>query len=414
MKISLYPHQRKAIDELRSGSILCGGVGSGKSRAALAFYFCKICGGDLETDEDFIHLRNPKDLYIVTTARKRDTCDWQKEMLPFHLSTEDDLNEAPVHIQVDSWNNIKKYIDVSDAFFIFDEQRVVGKGAWVRSFYKIAKKNQWILLSATPGDTWMDYVPVFVANGFVKNLTEFKRRFVVYEPYLKYPKIHHYQHVKYLEKMRKAIIVEMPFFKGTVRHYEDIFVQYDPKTIDLIRRLRWNPYSEEPVKTAAEVCYAMRRCVNSDPTRLDAVRKLFSEHDKVIIFYNFDYELDELRQLCFNSMVEWREWNGHRHETIPKIDRWAYLVQYTAGCEGWNCTQTDTVIFYSLNYSYKVMEQASGRIDRINTKFHDLYYYRMRSNAPIDRAIFDCLRKKKRFNEELFVQTECSQEKHGL
>ena len=97
------------------------------------------------------------------------------------------------------------------------------------------------------------------------------------------------------------------------------------------------------------------------------------------------------------------EWNGHNHEDIPKTSTWVYIVQYTAGAEGWNCIETDTIIFYSQNYSYKVITQSAGRIDRLNTPFTDLNYYHLYSMSPIDLAIkkaFDC---KKDFNEKRFI-----------
>ena len=73
----------------------------------------------------------PKDLYIITTAKKRDTLEWEGELSPFLLSTNPDVNLYQNKVVIDSWNNISKYKDITDAFFIFDEQRVVGSGTWV-------------------------------------------------------------------------------------------------------------------------------------------------------------------------------------------------------------------------------------------------------------------------------------------
>lgn len=349
-------------------------------------------------------MTNPKALYIITTARKRDTCDWEDELAPFLLSTHKALSKWDVNVIVDSWNNIAKYIDRSDSFFIFDEQRVVGSGSWVKSFLKITKKNRWILLSATPGDTWMDYVPVFLANGFYKNRSEFLRRHVVYNQFTKFPKVERYLQTRILSKLRDKITVVMPDPRRTKRHVRDILVRYDEKTYDQIVKLRWNPFEEEPLDDISSACFCMRRLVNSDKSRQKAVLHILERHPKAIVFYNFDYELFDLRELCEENHICYSEWNGHRHQPIPTGDSWVYLVQYTAGAEGWNCVTTDTVIFYSLNYSYKAMEQASGRIDRMNTPFIDLYYYRLRSESSIDSSILKCLNNKKRFNERTFAQ----------
>lgn len=410
MTIDLYSHQKVAIENLRSGSILCGGVGSGKSRTALAYYFTKECNGKITKDGDPLKMKNPKDLYIITTARKRDTLEWERECSIFLLSKDRDLSINNVLVTVDSWNNIAKYIKVKDAFFIFDEQRVVGSGAWVMAFLKITKNNNWILLSATPGDTWMDYVPVFIANGYFKNRSEFIDKHVVYNRFTRYPKIDHYVNCDKLIRYRKDILVNMDFKRETIRHNKNIYVKYDKKKFDIAVNKRWNPYENKPIKDISELCFIMRRIVNSDSSRLDAVLKIFENHPKLIIFYNFNYELEALRTLS-NLGITIREWNGQKHEQIPRSKKWIYLVQYTAGAEGWNCVETNAIIFYSQSYSYKIMEQSCGRIDRINTPYKDLYYYHLISKSVIDSAILKALDTKEDFNERAFEEFY-SREKH--
>lgn len=401
MKISLYEHQRKALANMKNGCILCGGVGSGKSRTSLAYYYLQQ-GGDLDTDE--AKLKSPQDLYIITTARKRDTLEWENELAPFLLSTHSDCNYHGNTVVIDSWNNIGKYKDVKDAFFIFDEQRVVGSGAWVKAFLKIAKSNRWILLSATPGDTWEDYIPVFIANGFYKNRTQFKdEHMIITWINGKYPKVDRYIGLKRLVRLRDSILVDMEFKRNTTPHHIDVQVSYNIPIYKDISRNRWNPWEERPIETASELCHSWRRVVNSDESRSVAVLEIMEDHPKVIIFYNFDYELDILKNLGYPEGTEVAEWNGHKHQEIPKGDEWVYLVQYTAGCEGWNCITTDTIIFYSQNYSYKVMVQASGRIDRLTTPYSDLYYYHLKSFSGIDLAISKALKEKKNFNEGKFV-----------
>ena len=396
-----------ALDKLRSGSVLVGGVGSGKSITAIAYFFNKVCCGNYE--DLSAPILKPRDLYIITTARKRDTFEWDMEFSRFGLATNPAYSVSGITVKVDSWNNVHKYVDVKNAFFIFDEQRVVGSGKWVRSFLKIAKNNQWVLLSATPGDTWSDYIPVFIANGFYKNRTQFLNRHAVYDRFAKYPKIIRYLDTGHLERIRRSILVTMTVPKITTRHVIDIPVDYDSEKYNVAFKERWNPYDEEPIKDAGELCYILRRIVNVDTCRLDAVASILQKHPKCIIFYNFDRELELLRTLSdrydFLKQYSIAEWNGHKHEPIPNTDQWAYLVQYAAGAEGWNCIQTDTIIFFSLHYSYKVMEQASGRIDRINTPYKKLYYYRIVSKSSIDNAIRAALKKKRTFNEKAFVRT---------
>lgn len=408
--ISLYDYQLDAVKKMKNGCVLCGGVGSGKSRTALAYYY--LCeDGILNTEEYVVMSDPPKDLYIITTARKRDTCEWEGELSPFLLSTNEDVNLYSNKVVVDSWNNIKKYSDVKNSFFIFDEQRVVGNGAWVKSFLKIAKNNHWILLSATPGDTWQDYIPIFIANGFYKNRSEFAQEHIVYKQYTKFPKVDRYLNVGKLIRQRNDILVNMDFKRTTISHHEDVFVKHNIENYKDAMRTRWNPYKNEPIINAGELCYVWRKIVNTDQSRQVAVLEIFEKHPRVIIFYNFDYELELLKKMSFSCTdcgedgdFEMAEWNGHMHQPIPETKSWVYLVQYNAGAEGWNCIKTDTIIFYSQNYSYKIMQQAAGRIDRLNTPYKDLYYYHLKSRSGIDLAICRALRNKKDFNESRYVK----------
>ena len=403
VKPFLYDFQMAAVKKARNGSIFNGGVGSGKSRTGLFYYF-KEQGGWIE-GSDYNPMKNPKDLYIITTAMKRDKKEWDGELAWFRLSTDPETNYYTNKVVVDSWNNIKKYIDVKNAFFVYDEDHLTGSGAWVKSFLKIAKSNDWIILSATPADTWMEYWAVFVANGFYKNKSEFIREHVIYSRYTKYPQIDRYTNTQRLERLRDRILIDMTFQRHTKPHHEDVYCNYDiPFYKDAFKK-RWDPFKNEPIQQASGLCYILRRIVNSDESRQAALLELLEDHPKSIIFYNFDYERDILLNLGYAEGTKIAEWSGHAHQPIPASDCWVYLTQYTAGCEGWNTIDTDTIIFYSQNYSYKVMTQAAGRIDRLNTKFIDLYYYHLKSRSGIDLAISRALREKKKFNEQRWVNS---------
>ena len=395
MKLQLYDYQKLAVSQMKNGCILCGGVGSGKSITSLAYYYTKEGKGTIRDSGQLVKMKEHIPLYIITTARKRDTREWEEELEKLDISA----------TAIDSWNNIKKYCNVCGAFFIFDEQRVVGSGAWVRAFLQITKKNHWILLSATPGDQWIDYVPVFIANGFYKNRTEFKHRHVVYSSYSKFPKITRYLEERHLMMLKESILVDMDYVKHTIPHDQYIKTSYNRELYRRIFKDRWNPYKNKPVRGISELCYLLRQVCNSDPSRLDILKSIMDLHPKVIVFYNFDYELEQLRSLGKELDIAVAEWNGHKHMDIPKAGRWMYLVQYAAGAEGWNCTQTNVMVFYSQSYSYKATVQAAGRIDRTNSPSTDLYYYYLRSDSPIDIAIYRALKRKKGFNESRYFKT---------
>lgn len=412
MTVDLDPHQIDAIGKLRNGSILRGGVGVGKSRVGIAYY---------------IHREAPKDLYVITTAKKRDSLDWEHEASHVGVGKAKNATVAGV-LTVDSWNNLSKYEKVHDAFFIFDEQRLVGSGQWAKSFIKIARTNRWIMLTATPGDVWLDYIPVFIANGFYRNRTEFMQEHVVFNSWSKFPKVERYLGEHKLLKLKTQITIEMPYEMPTIREVRYVDVEFDCEVLERVMKKRWHVYENRPLRNVAELFYVMRKVVNSDGSRLEAIRLLMEKHSRIIVFYNFDYELEILRTLAndstqnssitmstqsstkketrglSDSQVVLAEWNGHLHEEIPGGDKWVYLVQYAAGSEGWNCIETDAMCFYSLTYSYKMFHQAFGRIDRMNTKFKTLRYYVLRSRSVIDKAILESLSSKKNFNEAKFVK----------
>lgn len=383
--IELRDYQKEAIEYLRTGSILHGGVGSGKSITSLSYYVDKVCS------------KKVVPLYIITTARKRDTQDWEKEASQFLFE--------PGRMTVDSWNNIKKYVGVTDAFFIFDEQRVVGYGMWSKSFIEISKKNNWILLSATPGDCWMDYVPVFIANGFFKNKTQFEREHVIWNRHTTFPSVQGYYNTGRLMKYRQAILVDMEVLESKNVDHRYLVTEYDTDLYKATLKNRWNYETEEPFKTANELCIALRKIVNTNPNKLKDLDILYRKHNKVIVFYNYLYELKILKDWCTKNKITYAEWNGQVHQLVPVADQWIYLVQYTAGAEGWNCIETNAIVFFSENYSYKIMHQSAGRINRMNSTFTDLYYYHFITNSSIDRAIMLALKRKKSFSESAFTKS---------
>lgn len=404
--LELSQHQIDALGKMHNGTVLRGGVGTGKSRVALAYFYAKECGGEIPVNGkgDWGMPRTPKDVYVITTAKKRDHLDWEGESAPLLISTRREASAGGIQLKVDSWNNIQAYAEVKDAFFIFDEQRLVGSGAWVKAFLKIAKANRWIMLSATPGDNWMDFVPIFIANGFYKNRTEFIQRHVVWSRFSRFPKIERYVETRHLQKIRDRIVVDMPFERHTTRHVENVVVDYNRELYERVSKDRWHVYEDRPIRDVGELFIQMRRVVNSDLSRLAAILELLERHPRLIIFYSFDYELDILRSLKNSYPYPVAEWNGHKHEELPNGDAWIYLVQYTAGAEGWNCITTNATAFWSLQYSYKIWEQCQGRIDRLNTPYYDLHYYVLKSMASIDMAIQKSLNEKRNFNEKDYAR----------
>ena len=397
----LYSYQEDAVKKMHNGCVLVGGVGSGKSRTGLAYYFL-LNKGKISKNGIEKMMENPLDLYIITTARKRDNLEWEKELNVYDMSTHKEGNAYRNKVVIDSWQNLHKYVDILHSFFLFDEQHCGGHGQWAKSFIKTAKNNQWVLLSATPADTWMDLVSIFIANGFYKNRTDFFESHVEWDPYIPYRKVKKYWDTGKLMMHYREIMVVMKFKRDTIAHHIRVICDYDLKRYRETVRLRWDSFKNEPIKDAGVLCYSLRRIVNTDKSRVDKVLEYVALHKRVIIFYNFDYELEILRKVNYPEDTTVAEMNGHKHDKLPDSERWVFLVQYSSGSEAWNCITTNAIIFFSQSYSYKTMIQAAGRIDRVNTPYTDLYFYHLESMSSIDLAIKKALSRKKDFNERSF------------
>ncbi len=398
MNIQLTDYQVDAVEKMHNGCILRGGTGSGKTLTSLVHVFEKILGGSSPLYPEHSYKRASVDVpvYVITTPKKRDSCDWTKEasMVPLILT------------DVNSWNNIKKYENIKNAIFIFDESKVIGYGSWTQSFLKITKNNAWVLLSATPGDTWLEYMPVFIANGFYKNKSEFEREHVMWSRFTKYPKVERYLNVSRLIRHRDSILVDMQDQRATTQHHKNVICDFNKLHYDILAKDRWDIFENKPIRDISQLCYALRKVVNSDESRLEALSAIYARHKKVIIFYNFNYELKILRDWCAANNIVYSEWNGHNHDDIPDSKFWVYLCQYTSAKEAWNCITTDCIVFYSQTYSYKALVQSAGRIDRMNTTFMHLYYYHLMAMAPIELGIQKALGCKENFNEGKWLSSE--------
>lgn len=406
MTVVYRPEQIQAVRQLQNGSILAGGVGSGKTLTSLAWYLTSVCnaasfkkGGSLAKKK----VKGSPTLYVITTAKKRDSLEWEEEAARLGLSTDPACSFTGSSIVVDSWNNIGKYSDREHAVFFFDEQRASGSGRWVKEFLKITRKNTWLLLSATPGDVWMDYLPVFMAHGFFRTRTEFMEDHVIFDRFAKYPKVKRYIGEAKLQRLRRSILVEMPVERHTTRERETVYCDYDRELYKWVVKNRMDPWTEEPLRDAGGVCRILRKVVSDNDWRSEQAKCILSSNERVIVFYNYNYELDRILAVAESLGVPTAQWNGYRHDAIPAEPRWIYICQYTSAAEGWNCTSTDTVLFWSLNYSWRVTEQCEGRIDRLNTPYSRLKYYFLESDSSIDKAVRRSLSSKKVFNERAFV-----------
>ena len=196
----------------------------------------------------------------------------------------------------------------------------------------------------------------------------------------------------------------MHFERKTKRHRQFIPSNYDTNLYEKVMRDRWNVFEDKPIENGSEFLQLLRKIVAMDEDRIFNAKFLMDIHDRLIIFYNYNYERDVLIQIAKDLGKQYWEWNGHAHQEVPNKEKWLYIVQYTAGAEGWNCISTNVILFYSMNYSFKIVEQAEGRIDRLNTSYNDLEYYFLTSESQIEKDIFKAVQTKQKFNESAWLK----------
>lgn len=379
----LRPAQRDAVDRMHDGCVLLGRTGSGKTMTALGYW---------------LKVHAQQDLYVVTTPAKRDAMEWEGDSAK--------LGQYLPPERVVSWNKIKDFEYLESAFVVFDEQRVSGSGKWVKSFLKIAKSNDWILLSATPGDVWIDWLPLFIANGFYRTRTQFTDRHVIWDPHTRYPRIKRYIEEDRLERCQEAICVYLASPNPISRMVHDELVSYDSRKYAEVTRKRWNPFEVRPMMDAGELCRVQRRIVLENVCREEALERLLKGHPRALVFYSYNYELEAIKAVCERLGRSYGQRNGHRHDPVPvSKEPWVYIVQYQSA-DAWNCISTNIAILYSLPYSWRQQEQAMGRIDRMNTPFDELHYYRLMTDSTIDNAILACLDRKETFNERVYENAQ--------
>lgn len=402
--VKLFPYQEDALKRMHNGCILCGGTGTGKSITSLAYIYTKELHGSIKLNGkgEWKPPKVNKDIYIITVASKRDKGEWEDELCRFGLSTDISRSVNGIKVTIDSWNRIQHYKKVYGAVFIFDEDKVTGSGKWAKTFLYISRRNRWIILSATPGDKMIEYLYVFLANGFYKNKQEFIAKHVIRKPYVPYFDIQDYIRKPVLEKHRREVLVIMKRDTDISIVNHNIVCDYDRKKYKDVWARRWDIYEQKPIEETGKLLSLIRRVVNEDPDRVLKLKSVLAHQAKVIIFYNYNFELEILRKVCSELHFTIGEHNGQKHTEVPNTKKWVYICQYNSAGEGWNCVTTNQMIFYSLSYSYKAMKQAAGRINRINTSFKELHYYILQSKAPIDVAILRALSQKRDFNERAF------------
>lgn len=152
--------------------------------------------------------------------------------------------------------------------------------------------------------------------------------------------------------------------------------------------------------------YAKQLCGAYNKDKLDAVQDLIqSTNDRIIIFYNFNVELEALKRICSELDRPVSEVNGNVKDLIAYETRSdsVTLVQYQAGSMGLNLQKSNKIIYFTLTDRSDLFEQSKKRIHRIG-QYRPCFYYTMICKGSVEESVHNTLQKRMDYTDELFAE----------
>lgn len=158
--------------------------------------------------------------------------------------------------------------------------------------------------------------------------------------------------------------------------------------------------------TLTELLYCRQLCGAYNPEKLAALSDLLqSSNDRFIVFYNFNDELDAIRELCKQLKRPVSEINGHTKTTtaFEKYDNAVLLGQYQSASMGLNLQAANKIIYFTPPLSSELYEQSKKRTHRIGQE-KPCFYYRLICKNSVEVDIYETLEKRQNYTEKLFLK----------
>lgn len=154
--------------------------------------------------------------------------------------------------------------------------------------------------------------------------------------------------------------------------------------------------------TLTKLLYSRMLCGHFNKEKLSAFEDLLeSTNDRLIVFYNFNSELERLKEICEKFDKPTSEVNGAKHDltNYNDCDNSVTLVQYQAGSMGINLQLSNKIIYFTPPLSSELFEQSKKRIHRIGQN-HPCFYYQLK--CGIEEKIYGTLAMRKDYTDKLF------------
>ena len=154
--------------------------------------------------------------------------------------------------------------------------------------------------------------------------------------------------------------------------------------------------------TLSKRLYARMLCSAYSKDKISRLIDLVnSTSDRVIIFYNFNTELEALRKVLFDRPISIVNGQVKDLKAYENNDNSVTLIQYQAGAMGLNLQKANRIIYFSLPERSELFEQSKARICRIGQE-KQCYYHIMMCHKSVEEKIYECLLMRKDYTDELF------------
>ena len=418
MKIELLPHQKKAIQRTENFN-------------RVAYYHDMGLGKTFTGSEKLMSYKTHKKLII---CQKSKLPDWIEHMnkyysdIVYDLSDKDQFYRYIVShnsIGVINYDLVFRRPDIAklhDFSLLLDESSLIQNSKAKRTKF-ILKLNPdgIVLLSGTPvGGKYENLYSQLKLLGIKMTNSEYWSRFIKYriECYSGFPcKIPYgYKNVDELISLLNSHGADFLKSDEVIDLPEQVFYHIDHgisnKYYDDILRDKYTVIdgkefiADNPLK---RLLYLRICCGAYNAERLNRFSDLLESTDnRIVVFYNFNAELDAIIKVCDKpySIVNGQNKNI---DNFVNHDNGVVFVQYQSGAMGLNLQKANIIIYYSLPLSSELYEQSKKRIHRIGQK-STCFYYIMRCKKSVEEHIEKTLNMRRDYTDRLFEQYENERE----
>jgi SNF2 family DNA or RNA helicase len=406
----LYTYQENYLRELPQSCIMAADLGTGKTVMSLAHWQRQ---------------QTCRPLLVVAPASKIRTGDWQAEAKRYLgdawlLTTITYISYESLRLMDKETKRPRwwKFCGARNGGIIYDviadECHALKnpQSKQAKAVYEIKQSGGlFIGLSGTPmPNGWIDFAGYSKLFGFVRNITEFKQRYCIYQDFKGYPELVKYVNVEQLEAQFKRVAYRLSREQAAElpsRQMLAINTHMGAKTSKLYhtcKLTRVHPNTKELLDNAPRLLSVLRQSTTA--SRLDQLVSIVDDtSDNIVVFYNYISERKKILEALSKSGKTILRYDGEQHDTLPaadaKISNTVLVAHYKSASTGLNLQWANVTIYFSPTYSYQEFEQSIGRTHR-NGQTKKCLYYLFNVQHTVDRTIWRCLREKKDFNEKLW------------